>query len=108
MKRGSLVRVALPGDLGKPRPALVIQDQALFDTNARVIVVPLTSTLQDAPAFRITVLPSAANGLHVPSQAMIDRITSISVDKIGGTIGEIDDDVLSAVMRNLLILLGVK
>ena len=53
MQRGDLVTVALQGDSGKPRPALVIQaDQ--FATTATVIVLPLTGTLLDLPLLRVT------------------------------------------------------
>ena len=42
MRRGDLIVVAMPGDYGKPRPAIVIQDDA-FDTLTSVTVLPLTS-----------------------------------------------------------------
>ena len=54
MKRGDLVTVAVSGDYGKPRPALVVQADA-FDLHPSVIVLPLTSELHDAPLFRVTV-----------------------------------------------------
>ena len=54
MKRGDFVTVAIQGDYGKPRPALVIQaDQ--FKGHASVTVLPVTSTLIAAPLLRITV-----------------------------------------------------
>jgi mRNA interferase MazF len=37
MKRGDIVTVSLPGDYGKPRPALVIQSD-LFDEHSSVTV----------------------------------------------------------------------
>jgi mRNA interferase MazF len=44
--RGDLVTVAMQGDFGKPRPALVIQaDQ--FNEHATVTVLPLNTTLSD-------------------------------------------------------------
>ncbi|MEZ1817420.1 type II toxin-antitoxin system PemK/MazF family toxin, partial [Pseudomonas aeruginosa] len=46
MKRGDLVTVALQGDYGKPRPALVIQSDQ-FPGTASVVVLPVTSTLMD-------------------------------------------------------------
>ena len=36
MKRGDLVTVALPGDFGKPRPALVVQADLFNATHASV------------------------------------------------------------------------
>lgn len=52
--RGDFVTIAMQGDFGKPRPALVIQaDQ--FDAHTTVTVLPVTSTLVAAPLLRITV-----------------------------------------------------
>ena len=59
MKRGNVVTVAVQGDLGKPRPALVIQSD-LFDAHPSVTILPVTSDLRDTPLFRITVQPSPA------------------------------------------------
>ena len=41
MKRGDLVTVALSGDYGKPRPALVIQSD-LFDEHPSITILPVT------------------------------------------------------------------
>lgn len=72
MMRGDFVTIAMQGDFGKPRPALVIQaDQ--FREHATVTVLPVTSTLIAAPLFRVTVQPSAENGLRKPSQVMVDK-----------------------------------
>ena len=43
MKRGDLITVAVSGDYGKPRPALVIQSDFLADTDS-VLVCLLTTT----------------------------------------------------------------
>ena len=59
--------VALQGDSGKPRPAVVIQAD-WFDALSTVVVLPLTSSLQDAAVTRIDVAPTDQNGLKVPSQ----------------------------------------
>jgi mRNA interferase MazF len=54
MKRGDLVTVAMTGDFGKPRPAVVIQaDQ--FGHTGTVTVLLLSGTLVDAPLIRLTV-----------------------------------------------------
>jgi mRNA interferase MazF len=44
LKRGDVVVVALPGDYGKPRPALIIQSDLFNETHASVTVIPVTST----------------------------------------------------------------
>jgi mRNA interferase MazF len=70
MRRGDVMTVAAAGDYGKPRPAVIVQSDAFPEIHASVIVCQMTSELFDAPDFRITVNPSRANGLRVPSQIM--------------------------------------
>lgn len=41
-QRGDLVTVFLPGDHGKPRPALVVQSDLLADLDS-VVLCPITS-----------------------------------------------------------------
>jgi len=105
MRRGDLVTVALQGDLGKPRPALVIQSD-LFDSHPSVTILPVTGELHVAPLFRIAVSPSELNGLAKPSQVMVDKPQSISREKIGEVIGHLDDETMLAVNRALAVFLG--
>ncbi len=105
MKRGDLVTVALQGDLGKPRPALVIQSD-LFDAHPSVTILPVTSELRDAPLFRILVNPTELNGLAKPSQIMVDKPQSIAREKIGEVFGRLDDETMLAVNRALAVFLG--
>ena len=106
MMRGHFVTIATQGDFGKPRPALVIQaDQ--FDEHTTVTVLPVTSTLVAAPLFRITVQPSAGNGLQKPSQVMVDKAITVRRDKVGQTFGTIDADALVEVERSLAVFLGI-
>lgn len=98
MRRGELVTVAMPGDFGKPRPALIIQaDQ--FDATGTLTLALLSGTLVDAPLIRLTVEPTALNGLRKPSQIMIDKIMSVKRDRLGDAFGKLDDEVMLAVNR---------
>ena len=106
MMRGDLVSIAIQGDFGKPRPALVIQaDQ--YDELATLTVLPVTSTLVAAPLLRITVSPSVENCLRRPSQVMIDKVVTVKRDKVGQTFGRIDAETLVAVERCLAVFLGI-
>ena len=105
--RGDLVVVALSGDYGKPRPALVVQSDLFNETHGSTTVVPVTSTLVDAPLFRLTVAPSPANGLRSLSQLMVDKLVSVPRARIGPAIGRIDDDVMVRVSRALALWLGI-
>lgn len=100
-----MVTIALQGDFGKPRPGLVIQSD-LFDAHPSVTILPVTSELRDAPLFRIAVNPGNQNGLKKPSQIMVDKPQTVSRDKIGETIGHLDDDTMLGVNRALAVFLG--
>ncbi len=106
MKRGDLVTVALQGDLGKPRPALVIQSD-LFEAHPSVTILPVTSDLRATPLFRIAVNPTPANGLNQVSQIMVDKPQSVARDKIGSVLGHLDDATMLAVNRALAVFLGL-
>ena len=106
MKRGDLVAVALPGDFGKPRPALVMQSDR-FEDLATVSVLPLSSDVRDLPLFRITLEPDGENGLRKTSQVMVDKPQTISRVKAGQVIGTVDPGTLLQVERSLAIFLGI-
>lgn len=105
MKRGDLVTIVLPGTYGKPRPALVIQSD-LFDEHPSITVLPVTSELRDTPLFRISIEPDEGNGLRARSQVMVDKTQTVPRDKIGKTIGRLDDAAMLAVARALAVFLG--
>lgn len=106
MRRGDLVTVAAPGDYGKPRPALVIQSD-LFEELPSVTLCLVTSELRDAPIFRITVDPSPDNGLRRVSQIQVDKVLTVARERIGGTIGRLDDTTMLKVNRSLAVFLGI-
>lgn len=106
MKRGDFVTIAIQGDFGKPRPALVIQANQ-FEEHATVTVLLVTGTLVAAPLLRVTVQPDVDNGLQEPSQVMVDKAMTLKRDKVGPTFGRIDLDALVEVERCLAVFLGI-
>ena len=106
MRRGDFVTVAMQGDFGKPRPALVIQSDQ-FNEHTTVTVLPVTSTLVAAPLLRVTVQPTPESGLQKPSQVMVDKAMTVKRDKVGPAFGRIDADVLVEIERCLAVFLGV-
>ena len=106
MRRGDLVAVAMPGDFGKPRPALVIQSDQ-FDGTASVTVLLVSGTLVDAPLIRLTVQPTDENRLRKPSQIMIDKAMSVRRDKLAEPFGRIDDETMISVNRSLALFFGI-
>ena len=69
--------------------------------------MPLISSLQDAAVTRIDVAPTDQNGLKVPSQIAVDRPQTVRRMKLGPTIGRLDNDVMVAVHRSLVVFLGL-
>ena len=103
--RGAVVLVALQGDY--PRPAVVVQSDLFNHTHGSISIVPATTTLIDAPLFRLTVEPSPGNGLRGLSQLMIDKVTAVRRDRIAGTIGSLEDDGMLRVTRALALWVGI-
>ncbi len=106
MRRGDLVTVALAGDFGKPRPALVIQADSFADAGT-VTVLLVSSMLVDAPLLRVTVAPSPQNGLVRASQIMVDKAMTVRRERLGPVFGRVDDETLLAVNRALAVFFGL-
>jgi len=68
MNRGDVLTVAATADYDKPRPAVVVQTDALPAAHASVVICQMTSECSDAPDFRVTIDPTEKNGLRVRSQ----------------------------------------
>jgi len=106
MRRCNIVVVALQGDSGKPRPALIVQAD-WFDALPTAVVLPLTSTLLPVRHTRIDILPSETTGLKSRSQIAIDRPQTVRREKIREVIGHADDTTMLAVNRALAVFLGL-
>ena len=98
--------VSVAGDFGKPRPALIIQDNEFSET-ATVTILLVTSTLVEAPLLRILVEPTPENGLRKESQVMIDKTMTVRRDKLGSPFGRLNDATLLSVNRALALFLGI-
>jgi mRNA interferase MazF len=106
ISRGDLVLAAIPGDYGKIRPMLVMQDDA-FSGVPSVTVLPLTSDLVEFPLVRLDVKPTDENGLRQPSQIMVDKAGTVRRDKIARHIGRLDAETLNAAGMALKQFLGL-
>ena len=98
--------VALQGDYGKPRPALVVQADQFADLRS-VVILPITSTTVDAPLLRLTLEPSPENGLRESSQIMLDKPMTVRTDKVSPAFGRLDAATMVSVSRSLALFLGV-
>jgi mRNA interferase MazF len=106
VRRGDLVTVALQGDQGKPRPALVVQSDLYLELST-ITVLPVTSTLVEARLLRVDVEPSTGNGLRRRSHIMVDKPQTPPRAKIGPVIGRLDEMTMLEVNRALALFLGL-
>jgi mRNA interferase MazF len=106
LRRGDIVLIAAGGDYGKPRPAVVIQSDSLDESDS-VLVCLVTSTLRDAPIYRLSLQPSSESGLREPSQIMVEKIVAIRRDKCGRVIGRLADEEVIALTRMLGLMIGI-
>ena len=107
MKRGEIWTVSGGKDYaGKPRPAVVVQDDS-FDATDSITICAFSSDQTDAPFFRLLVQPNARNGLRNESRLMVDKITTVPKSKIGVCIGKLDDQDMLRLNQAILVFLGL-
>ena len=106
MKRGEIWTVSAAGYAGKPRPAVIVQDDR-FDATASVTVCVFTTDETEAPLFRLPVAPSERNGLRSVSRLMVDKLTTVSRKSLGKRLGRLDDEHVVRLNRAILVFLGL-
>jgi len=107
MARGDVVTVAAPGDYGKPRPAVIVQTDAFPEAHGSVVVCQMTSDLQVATDFRVTIEPSEDNGLIAVSQIMADKPVTVRRERIGRRIGRLGGADLARLNVALAFVMGL-
>ena len=72
-----------------------------------MIVCRMTSRLEDAPDFRLTIEPSRTNGLRATSQIMADKPVTVRRERIGPRIGRLDRRDMTRLDNALAFVLGL-
>jgi mRNA interferase MazF len=106
VKGGDVVAVVLPARYGKPRPGLVVQDDA-FAPLPSVTVLPLTSDLHGLSLLRIPAAAGPGTGLRVPSEVQVDKVLTVPRDRIGSRLGGLDEYAMQRVDEALRRFLGL-
>lgn len=107
MRRGEVWTVAGAGGYaGKPRPAVILQDDS-FDATDSVTICAFTTDPTEAPLFRLIVEPSARNGLRTSCRLMVDKITTVPRSRIGARVGQLDAEDMLRLDRAMLVFLGL-
>ena len=107
MKRAEIWTVAGgPDYAGKPRPAVIIQDD-VFAGTAPITLCPFTTQVVDAPLIRLPIEPTRLNGLDATSHVMVDKITTVGKSKIQKRVGRLTEEDMVRVNRAVLVFLGL-
>jgi mRNA interferase MazF len=104
--RGDIWTAAGGGYSGKPRPAVIIQDNAFVDRRSATICL-ITSIEERFPLFRVEVQPNVENGLEKVSFCMADKIITVRFDQLGKRVGRLSADDMSRLDQALLVYLGL-
>jgi mRNA interferase MazF len=107
MKRGEVwtVSAGLPY-AGKPRPAVIVQEDR-FEATSSITICAFTTDPTDAPLLRMLIEPSDRNGLANASRLMIDKITTVPKSRLGKRIGKLNDEDVVRLNRALTVFLGL-
>jgi mRNA interferase MazF len=107
MKRGEIWTISGAGGYaGKPRPAVIVQDDTFTDTES-ITVCLITTDLMDAPLFRLPLEPAPVNGLRAPSCIMVDKTAALSKSKFGRQIGRLAEEDMVRLNRAMMVFLGL-
>jgi mRNA interferase MazF len=107
VKRGDVVLVALQGDDGKPRPAVILQNDLITaEQSDSIIVCPMTSDVSGMREFRVLVDADPDNGLLARSEVMVEKLAGVPRQRLRRVIGRLDAEAMRAVERAALLVLG--
>lgn len=115
MRRGDIVSVdfdpAQGSEANKARPAVVVSNDAANATATRlgrgvVTVVPVTSNVTRVYPFQV-LLPAHQTGLSQDSKAQAEQVRSVSVERVGGHLGQLPEALVAELDRALRIHLSL-
>jgi mRNA interferase MazF len=107
MKRGEVWTVSAGSPYaGKPRPAVIVQEDR-FEATSSITICAFTTDPTNAPLLRMLVAPTDDNGLSSASRLMIDKVTTVPKARLGKRIGRLNDEDIVRLNRALTVFLGL-
>ena len=109
LPRGAIVIVSVPGEYGKPRPTVVVQDPRLSRVMESVAVALFTTSKRGGRHVRIKVEPTPENALRATSRIMVDKLFSLHKHRLHQLIGQMDASAMRRVdeaFKTILSLAG--
>ena len=107
MKRGEIWMVSGGvGHVGKPRPAVILQNNIHPDIKSITICL-LLADIGETSVPRPIVDPNSSNGIRVRSVLMVDQITTVPRTKMGNKIGDLGEEDMAVLNRAASDFLGL-
>lgn len=104
IERGDVVSVNLDpvvgSEVGKTRPAVVVQNDLANRSSPTVSVVPVSSSLGRVYPFQVR-LTAGEGGLERESKALCEQIRTVSKERIAERLGRLPDDRLGEIRAAL-------
>jgi len=113
IKRGEIYstdlidRVTKGLEIGKIRPALVIQADDWNERLASTIIVPITSQLSGYASARTVVLEKGESNLDKDSNIVFSQIRSVDKSRLKKKIGVVSKEKIETIDRALSLTLGL-
>jgi mRNA interferase MazF len=107
VKRGDVVLVVVPSELGRPRPGVIVQADEFSKDLSTVFICPVSSDVQEKLPLRPIIEAEASNGLRLRSQIITDKMIALRQDRVRQIIGHIDSETSEQLDRALLVVLGL-
>ena len=107
MKRGDVVLVVVPSELGRPRPGVIVQADEFSKNLSTIFICPVSSDVQEKLPLRPIIEAETSNGLRLRSQIMTDKMIALRQDRVRQIIGHIDSETSEQLDRALLVVLGL-
>lgn len=99
VERGAVVICTISGELGKPRPAVVVQSDLFNETHATVVLCPISSEITGLDLFRVGIPANASTGLRADSEVMVDKLSAVRRHRIRKRVGRLSDAQMEVVDR---------
>lgn len=104
IERGDVVAVNLDpvvgSEVGKTRPAVVLQNELANRSSPTITVLPVTSRLGRVYPFQVR-LPAGEGGLRRESKVLCEQIRTVARERIGERLGRLPDDRLDEIRSAL-------
>ena len=107
MERGDVWTCLYEGYASKPRPVLIVQDNAVSGPFGSTVMCLITSFVSDDIPTRVRIEPSPANGLLKTSWIATEKIMAVPVSALKNKVGQLSKSDMQKVSESLRKVLGL-